>query len=468
MNELKLSDIQGLILRGYTMPLMRHIALRINDVAAAKRVLEHLVNGEPPQNVTDPQKDSSAPIPQITTASPWEVKPAFALNLGLTYEGLKALNLAADSLASFPEEFIAGAVGRAAHIGDVGANAPQNWKDKWATSEVHVLILLSAQYDEVLAAVTVTLRDLFERDDAFSELSCCDGANLPGSVAHFGYRDGFSQPNVEGAPFTGGPDPLPVAPTGAFLLGYESQNPGLTYSVPTPNELGFNGSFFAYRVLQQDCAAFAQFLEDNAPRVEMSVEKLAAKLCGRWRNGVPLALSPDTDTPEVPISLEQMNNFDYVPTANAPDADNDAKGLRCPLGAHIRRAHPRSSRIAGNGGHSHRLMRRGLPYGPPYDPLNPNDGIERGLLGIFICVSLRDQFEFVMAEWFNNGTFAPGLETDKDPITGNSVASQSRFVIPEANGAARISGFNQFITTRGGAYCFLPSITALKYLARSS
>jgi Dyp-type peroxidase family len=309
------------------------------------------------------------------------------------------------------------------------------------------------------------LRGLFAEQNAVSELSSYDGVNLPGSVAHFGYRDGFAQPNVEGAPRTGGPDPLPVAPAGAFLLGYESQNPGLTYEVPVPNDLGFNGSFLAYRILQQDCAGFEQFLQDSAPKVGMSAEKLAAKLCGRWRNGVPLALSPDTDTPEVPIPLEEMNNFDYVPTATYPDGYNDAKGLRCPLGSHVRRANPRSSRIAGGGGNIHRLMRRGLPYGPPYDPENPHDGIERGLLGIFICVSLRDQFEFLMADWIENGVFAPGLGADKDPLLGNNNPESSRFVIPTENGPQHITGFSQFITTRGGAYCFLPGITALKYIA---
>jgi deferrochelatase/peroxidase EfeB len=199
----------------------------------------------------------------------------------------------------------------------------------------------------------------------------------------------------------------------------------------------------------------------------MSPEKLAAKMCGRWRNGVPLALSPDTDTPEVPIPLEKMNDFDYVPTPEYSEGYDDAKGYRCPLGSHVRRANPRRSRVAGNSGNLHRIVRRGLPYGPAYDPQHPNDGIERGLLGIFICVSLRDQFEFLMAEWLNNGVFAPGLGSSKDPILGNNDVADSKFVIPAETGAQQITGFSQFITTRGGAYCFLPSITSLKYLANS-
>lgn len=219
----------------------------------------------------------------------------------------------------------------------------------------------------------------------------------------------------------------------------------------------------AYRVLEQDCAGFEKFLDDNASAVEMSREMLAAKMCGRWRNGVPLSLSPDTDTPLEPIAIAQMNNFDYGPTGTFPGGFDDDRGLRCPAGSHIRRANPRSSNVAGSG-HTHRLMRRGLPYGPPFDAANPEDGIERGLLGIFICASLSDQFEFLMAHWIEDGSFA-GLRQSKDTFLGNNDPSSSQFSIPTVGGTRRISGFSRFVTTRGGAYCFLPSLSALKYLA---
>jgi hypothetical protein len=108
-----------------------------------------------------------------------------------------------------------------------------------------------------------------------------------------------------------------------------------------------------------------------------------------------------------------------------------------------------------------------MPYGPPYDPANPHDGIERGLLGVFIGVSLRDQFEFLMREWINDGTFAPGLGRSKDPLAGDHADAGGRFVIPAGGGApARVvTGFSRFVTTRGSAYCFLPSLAALRYLA---
>ncbi len=112
--------------------------------------------------------------------------------------------------------------------------------------------------------------------------------------------------------------------------------------------------------------------------------------------------------------------------------------------------YPRGQRVAGNGGHLHRIVRRGITYGPPYDPAHPRDGKDRGLLGLFIGVSLRDQFEFLMAEWANDGIFTAGS-----------------FSIPSPEGPIALPGLPRFVTTRGALYCFLPSITAIRYLANS-
>lgn len=454
LSDTQFSDIQGFILRGYNMPLVRHFVLRINSADGAKRFIGGLVSGDP------------ASSPQITTADHWgDTKPDYCLNIGFTYEGLKALKLPTSSLDSFPDEFVKGSAARAERVGDTGSSAPENWKGKLGTPEAHVFLSLFSQQSNVLESVTTTLRSLFTKQDAVTELSHHDGNILPDNCDHFGFKDGFSQPRIEGGPSGSLPDPLPPAPAGEFLLGYPSQHPGLTYRVPTPNQLGFNGSFVAFRILQQDVDGFEKFLQENAPKIGMNAEKLAAKICGRWRNGVPLVLSPETDSPETPITPEQMNNFDYVNSGDNQQGFDDKQGYRCPIGAHIRRTNPRSQRVAGDGGQLHRIIRRGLPYGPSYNPAVPNDGIERGLLGMFIGVSILDQFEFLMTEWVNKGTFTAGLSGSKDLIVGNNTPEESKFVIPAVGGAKTITGFSQFVTTRGSAYCFLPSITALKYMA---
>jgi Dyp-type peroxidase family len=441
MAVLPLEDIQGFVVRTYAMPALRVFALRTERPDLAARFVGAITG-------TDPA------LPQLTSAAPWSTKPDVCVNIGFTHAGLAALGVGATDLTSFPDEFVEGAVARAARVGDVGDSAPDRWIGGLGTHEPHALLFVFAGSEAALLDACDRLRAAFSDGPAFTALSVHDARALPGNLAHFGYRDGFSQPAIEGGPPPIVPDVLPKAPAGEFLLGYQSQYDSFTYPVPTPDVLGRNGSFVAFRILQQDCAAFERFLTSAAAQTGLDRELVAAKLCGRWRSGQPLALSPDR--PDDNLPLEQYNAFDYV---------DDPRGQRCPIGAHVRRMNPRHSVVAGNSGLKRRIVRRGLPYGPPYDPDRPDDGIERGLLGLFIGVSLKDQFEFLMSDWANKGTFAPGLRGTRDPILGDNSADDAAFLLPTTGGTRTITGLSRFVTCRGAAYCFLPSVTALKYLA---
>jgi deferrochelatase/peroxidase EfeB len=457
MATLALDDIQGFVMRTYAMPALRAFVLTVGDRGKAARFLSSLVSGD-------------ASTPQLTTAGPWAANPAyvpdFCVNIAFTHDGLAAMQLPADSLATFPQEFVEGAVARAAHVGDTGDSAPDSWKGGLAGPGVHALLFVFAQSEPILERVTTQLRGGLA--GGFTELSMHDARGLPNHVAHFGYRDGFAQPTIDGGLPPLLPDVLPKAPAGEFLFGYPSQYTDFTYPVPQPEaQLGKNGTFVAFRILEQDCHAFEQFLTSAAQQTGLDAELIAAKMCGRWRNGVPLAISP-TD-PNVDLPLEKYNSFDYTPTASVPDAFDDKRGVRCPIGSHVRRMNPRNGVVAGNSGLKRRIVRRGLPYGPLYDPQNPNDGIERGLLGIFIGVSLKDQFEFLMSDWANKGSFAPGLRDTKDPVLGDN-PDGATFLMPVEGQKkpVEIQGLSRFVRTRGGAYGFLPSVTAIKYLARLS
>ncbi len=112
-----------------------------------------------------------------------------------------------------------------------------------------------------------------------------------------------------------------------------------------------------------------------------------------------------------------------------------------------------------------------MPYGPIYDPSQPYDGLERGLMGYFINSSIENQYEFVLSQWVNDSEFAGAVRLhprSKDPMIGAQDPSESVFVIPQANGAPaiKITGLASFVTTRAAAYCFLPSITAIKFISR--
>jgi deferrochelatase/peroxidase EfeB len=283
--------------------------------------------------------------------------------------------------------------------------------------------------------------------------------------AHFGYTDGISEPAIRGGPGPYPPSSREPCEPWLFVHLDEAQN----YYVPEPPELGRNGSFGVFAVMQQDVAGFEKLLQDNQDRIDP--ELLAAKLMGRWRNGVPLALSPETDSPPGGIAPEKLDDFDYV---NA-DGSGDPWGERTPIGSHMRRLNPRGQPIKGQGmaggtNNDHRILRRALPYGPTYHPGVPGDEIERGLIGYFVNSSIENQFEFIMREWVNKSDFVGATRLNphaKEPILGANDPATSVFEIPQPGGAPplHVTGFSRFVTTRAMAYCFLPSVTALKFIA---
>ena len=121
-------------------------------------------------------------------------------------------------------------------------------------------------------------------------------------------------------------------------------------------------------------------------------------------------------------------------------------------------------RIANN---SRRLVRRGVPYGPPYDRASPRvlDEPERGLLGNFIGASLGAQFEAMSCDWLNLGLQDPGITGSNDPIAGANDPHTGWFDLPLKSGTTiRLQGLPRFVRTRGGAYAFLPSLSAIRFL----
>lgn len=441
---LPLADLQGLLIRGYHMPCVRYFALKAGDAAAAKRCIGSLVDGTGPL--------------QITSAEAWTVKPDSCLNLGFTFEGLSALEIPGLDFDLNFLSFKRGSILQAPKIGDVGDSAPANW-GVLGQPGVHLIVALYTRDAAGREEKSKALRLLWK--DAFSELASFDGDELPGpdgkasGKVHFGYIDGISQPTIQGGPCRQ-PDAQPAVPPYEIFL---QDVPAATYNVPQPREVGLNGSFGVFRILEQDVDGFEEFLQSQAGVIDP--ELLAAKMCGRWRSGTPLALSPESDEPVPP---DQLNNFDYI---NVPAGASDPTGVRCPVGSHLRRTNPRSEQTVLGDQHGHRIIRRAMPYGPPYDPNHPHDGIKRGLIGMFIAAQLDVTFEFLMSQWVNNSIFVPGLpKASKDPVLGNNDPATSVLEIPrEGAQPLQITGFPSFVTTRGSAYCFLPSLTAMRYIA---
>ncbi len=293
-----------------------------------------------------------------------------------------------------------------------------------------------------------------------------DGRPVPTAKIHFGYTDGISTPTIRGGPEHYLPDHQQPCEPWLFVLREDAEN----YDVPEPRQLGLNGSFAVFKKVETDVVGFEHFLQSN--KDEIDPELLAAKICGRWRNGVPLALSPDTDSPAGGISPERLNDFGYV----NDHGSGDPKGIRCPVGAHIRRVNPRGQPVAGQGlpggsNNSHRLVRRGLPYGPVYERTGSRTtALERGMLFHFINSNIENQYEFVLRHWVNDSEFAGAVRLhprSKDPLMGTQDDAESIFVIPQSSSGppTEVTGFSSFVTTKAVAYVFLPSVTAIKFIA---
>lgn len=275
----------------------------------------------------------------------------------------------------------------------------------------------------------------------------------PDEKEPFGYKDGISHPAIEGSGIPGtNPHERPLK-AGEFVLGYPdeiSDGPGM----PQPEILGRNGSYVAFRKLHQRVAAFRQYLRAHASSAEAE-ELLAAKMMGRWRSGAPLALCPTHDDPELGVDPKRNNAFLFK-------AD-DAIGYKTPAGSHIRRMNPRDADVAGLV-RIHRMIRRGTSYGPllPRDAME-DDGVDRGLMFAFVGANLGRQFEFIQSEWMNDSAFFGGT-SERDPIAGAG-DDIGTFDVPRRPVRQRLSGLPRFVVTRGGEYCFLPGLCALRWLA---
>ena len=375
------------------------------------------------------------------------------VTVAFTWNGLRALGVDEASLATFPEEFRQGMVARAEMLGDTGANHPDNWVGGLASPSLHAIVILFAG-DEAERERCVTEHNKFIAQCSDVEvLSSLDLAAVPPFIYahdHFGYRDRLSQPVIEGSgevPTPGSGAPLKP---GEFILGYPDEA-GPPANLPQPETLSRNGSYMAYRRLQEHVGRFREFLRQNAGTPEEQ-ELLAAKLMGRWRSGAPLVLSPNKDDPILAADPQRNNDFNYK--------EMDPQGYAVPLGSHARRMNPRDTAANMN---RRRMIRRGATYGPHLPEDAPEDGVERGIAAFVICASLIRQFEFAQNVWANDRNFHE-LGNERDPVIGNQDGTLE-FKIPKRPIRKKITGLPAFTTVRGGAYFFLPGIKALRYLA---
>jgi deferrochelatase/peroxidase EfeB len=460
------AQVQRLIVYAYKQNRSRHFVLRVNQAAGARAFIRRLVRhvayaAHTREDLRLLASEGRVPI-----------------NIGFTFAGLEALELPTAYRRVFEEKakaFAEGAGPRAGRrLADTGASAAPCWEKCFDRDSAHVLLSLYADEDLDLHRSTDQLRNMPGADGLTGWCDPHEAAYLIQngvSTVHFGFRDGISVPRVRGFP-PGRDRPKPHEP-GEFLLGYwndEEFNSWLLVNPsPRPNPwlprlarinpwFFWNGSFGVLRKMEQNETAFRAFVDQWATRLGVLPEYVRAKLGGRWDDG-NVVVPGQEQSSRLPNTAwarpADLNNFDF---------SNDRDGEGCPFGAHIRRMNPRSDPLMPS--RKRPLIRRGVPYGPPYRE-GEESGIRRGLLGLFFCASLEDQFEHLLAEWGNLNPMGPDNRGNaKDPIVGNHENPRAIFDVPMPGEESRqLDGFSPFVTTRGTLYAFFPSRRALTMIA---
>jgi len=438
---LELHEIQATVLRPRPAPYFgTHVLLRVDDAQAGRAFLRRLT----------PYVDSAADA--RIAANAW-------LDVGITYTGLEALGVSQESLHSFPEAFRVGMAARAKQLGDDGVNDPKNWDKPFGTGQVHIGVSAFTDSEEKRRRALAIAREQYESFTGVSVLAMQDFGAQPGDLNSLGYKDGIDQPAIEGS----GVEPLPAygrpIKAGEFILGYPGEA-GVPLPMPQPDILGRNGTYVGFRKYQTRVGAFNRFLRANGS-TEEERELVAAKLVGRWRSGAPLTLAPEKDDPALGADPQRNNDFDYA---------NDTHGRKVPFGAHIRRMNPRDTKLTRlTDVNIHRVIRRGTTFGPPYDPnalSEADDEVPHGAIFLFISARAMATIEFLQQEWINDGDFI-GAGNERDPIVGRQ-EEEATFTIPKDTVRRRIHGIETFNVLRGGEYFFMPSISALTWIANLS
>ncbi|MFD7454520.1 Dyp-type peroxidase [Kitasatospora sp. NPDC059827] len=495
-------EIQGDILAGFKKDNVSVLFLKFEDAARARDWLRRLT----PQISTTRQvatfneafsearNASGGDDPKSLTAT-W-------LGLSFTYEGLRML-AATDPFPTPPpvggglEAFKEGSAQRAGALGDTGDNSPENWLfGNGRNQPVHALLKISADTEQDLQAAVEAQR-IAAAECRVLIVYQQNARTLLGSrrgKEHFGFKDGISEPGVKGfdRPNPAKPEEedghpgTRLLPAGEFVCGLEND----AFSGPPSQypEWARNGSFQVVRRLAQDVPGWwsqvsvklRELKQAKAVPESATTEWLAARMVGRWRSGAPVCKHQDRDVPNSP-SAANDNDFDFR---------DDLEGLVTPLWSHLRKTSPRAGlqespdKPPFDAGilDGRRIIRRGTPYGAPFDPASEGPGgpdDPRGLLFICYQADIQRQFEFIQADWMDQPNFPPNRDSggvvppghaDPRPVPGKDpVTQEAPDVDHESRGPDGLINhtpvsFQQFVRTTGSVYAFMPSLGILRGL----
>ena len=459
MAQLQLDEVQGNVFGGFLKDHQAFLMLQVRDAARAGRWIRERAS-EDVATAAEVLRYNALFKSLRARRGERAIVKATWMNLALTRRGLELL--AAPGIAQMDEAFAAGSVVERARtvLGDARASAPENWNAPYRDDTIHVVVIVAAderedlwEYASFLVAEATA--------HGFALVALERGNALPGALSgheHFGYKDGVSQPRVQGVD-----EGENLLPPWDFVVDARRAAPGAT-----PPAWTHQGSYLVFRRLRQDVPRFAAW-EDGAGPAGIDGDRFGAKVVGRYEDGAPYErvrncpYDPDAGDPSSHgqhdvLRPEHINDFDY---------HADQAGLLMPHAAHIRKVNPRGS----FGAPPVRIIRRGIAYGAPYDAAADDDApggknADRGLLFAAYQASIARQFELIQRTWSNDANFPDGVypPPGHDVIIGQTPTGEREFRVPLPSQSHTIVRAPTFVTTTGTLYCFSPSIGALKHL----
>jgi Dyp-type peroxidase family len=518
---LDLEDIQGNILSGFNKDFQVLLLLRITDVPACKRWLRSII----PMIATAEEVQAFNQLFKSIRVRRGEglIVRATWVNIAFSFDALKRLT--SDANLFNDQSFKKGLAAQSAGLGDPTGPNDQGNPNHWVVGGRHnqadiLLIVAGDTLGETLhgvARVEDTIYGFAPQGKLTSPgvqvIYKQSGAVQPSPNTgheHFNFLDGVSQPGLRGRVSNAPNDWLTPRQNpndenqgkpgqdllwpGEFVFGYPGQDPNKKVEDPGPVKNGGppwskNGSFLVYRRLQQDLVGFNTFVLEQAAALGMDPERLGAKFVGRWKSGAPDMRAPQVDNPLMGNVDCANNNFDFqkatpplpplppgapptctddIPNTNPAQqfdpAPADPTGALCPVAAHIRKSYPRDDTGNESDIQTHRLLRRGIPYGEPsLDDGSTTD--DTGLVFLAYMTSIENQFEFVTKNWVNNSNFRDP-DTGFDPILGQRAGTNRtrKFTFIDDDGNPQtITIPHDFVIPTGGGYFFSPSICALRH-----
>jgi Dyp-type peroxidase family len=477
--SLETDDIQGDVLEGLPKNAQAFIFFKILNGAFFQQVIkQRIAAGVTSAREVHDQELMRWRRQKLRTG---EREWFHGLNLGFTKDGLTRLMI--EERPQLDEPFEKGAD----HPETTAAlhDPPKfRWLSKFTSDRIDGVFLFTgpdrssvmSRSDELLTYLGSSVKIVY------SEV----GITRPGAQRgheHFGFLDGISQPGIRG--LTPAADPvrrpdegLPgedLLWPGEFVFGYPGQHPEHPTKEGPPPPMAApwmrNGSYMVFRRLEQKVPEFRRFVAEQAARLGMDRELLAARIVGRWKSGAPLELAPLRDDPRLGDDDNRNNDFEF---------GNDPFQRKCPYAAHIRKVYPRGD-LAEAEAQKHRIMRAGIPFGPEVAAGETTTRQSRGLLFVCYQTSIERQFEYIQKNYADNPEFVTGkrrpggdaVTPELDPIIGQAPGNGARQMdepYPNYPAGSRRTALvipEQFVKLTAAAYFYIPSISALRTVLTS-